>query len=200
MHSVAQSATERRGRRADTTVSITRCARRLAEEHGFDGFTMDDLAAAAGVSRRTLFNHVAGKLDAVLGRPPEPPPEALAVFTSGGPHGDLVLDLRELSDAILTEEELDSTDLGRLRRLLLDSPKLAAAVHERFCGLSEQIVAHVQAREGAGFGRRRARVAVGVLVALFDASLEAALDDPAGDRRLAGHFDQSIRYARELLR
>ena len=42
---------------------------RLADDRGFDGFTMDELAAAAAVSRRTLFNHVSGKLEAVLGPP-----------------------------------------------------------------------------------------------------------------------------------
>ncbi len=37
----------------------------LFARHGFDGVTMDDVAAASGVSRRTLFRHFASKADLV---------------------------------------------------------------------------------------------------------------------------------------
>lgn len=40
--------------------AILDAARALATEHGADGFTVDQVAALAGVSRRTVFNHVAG--------------------------------------------------------------------------------------------------------------------------------------------
>ena len=67
--------------------AITRCAQQLADEHGLDGFTMDQLAECAGVSRRTLFNYVPGKLDAVLGSMQEPDPEVFSEFLAGGPTG-----------------------------------------------------------------------------------------------------------------
>ncbi|WP_146843548.1 TetR/AcrR family transcriptional regulator [Cellulomonas composti] len=37
----------------------------LAREHGLDGFTVDDVAREAGISRRTFFNHFAAKEQAV---------------------------------------------------------------------------------------------------------------------------------------
>ncbi len=40
--------------------AILDATRTLATEHGADGFTVDQVAALAGVSRRTVFNHVAG--------------------------------------------------------------------------------------------------------------------------------------------
>ena len=40
--------------------AILDAARALAAEHGADGFTIGQVAALAGVSRRTVFNHVAG--------------------------------------------------------------------------------------------------------------------------------------------
>lgn len=49
------SSTREQRRRA-----ILDAARTLATEHGADGFTVDQVAALAGVSRRTVFNHVAG--------------------------------------------------------------------------------------------------------------------------------------------
>ena len=84
MHSVAESATGRSGRRLSTTLRIARCARRLAADRGLDGFTMEELAQEAGVSRRTLFNYFPGKVDAVLGPMPEPADEALDLFREGG--------------------------------------------------------------------------------------------------------------------
>lgn len=48
--------------------AIIDAAAALAEERGLGGFTVDDLAARAGVSRRTIFNHFASADDAVYAR------------------------------------------------------------------------------------------------------------------------------------
>ncbi|MGP4991561.1 TetR/AcrR family transcriptional regulator, partial [Glutamicibacter ardleyensis] len=39
-----------------TRLSITQHARELTAEHGFAGFTVDQLCAGVGISRRTFFN------------------------------------------------------------------------------------------------------------------------------------------------
>jgi AcrR family transcriptional regulator len=197
MHSVTQSATPQLPRGEATAREITAVAQRLADERGYDGFTMDELAQAAGVSRRTLFNHVTGKLEAVLGPLPEPAPEALSVFRAGGPHGDLVRDLAVLADGILDASVSGREELARARRLLTANPKLLAATHDRFHRLSEVLVDEVAAREGASFGALRARVAIGVLACLFDTALTAFLEDHRR-RALTHHFDETIRLAREL--
>jgi AcrR family transcriptional regulator len=197
MHSMVESAIAPAPRGASTARTITAAAQALADERGFDGFTMDELAEAAGVSRRTLFNHVTGKLEAVLGPMSEPPATALEEFRAGGPHGNLVADLAALAGCILDSHELGRDELTRLRRLLVANPKLLAATHQRFQELSERLVAEVAHREGASYGNRRARVAIGVLACLLDASLTAFVEDD--DRRdLTHHFDESIRFAREL--
>ena len=202
MHYVAKSAIEDAARagtsRGVTALEITAVAQQLADERGFDGFTMDELAAAAGVSRRTLFNHVAGKLDAVLGPEPVPPSTALEEFRGGGPHGDLVLDLAALAGAILDSSAAGRDELARARRLLTGNAKLLAATHDRFHHLSELLVAEIAHREGESFGALRARVAIAVLACLFDTALTAFLEDPQR-RDLTHHFDESIRLARELL-
>ena len=51
--------------RAERRRAILDAARALATEHGPDGFTVEQVASRAGVSRRTVFNHVAG-LDQLL--------------------------------------------------------------------------------------------------------------------------------------
>src|SRR5438045_3962862 len=55
----------------DTRKAISRAALMLAVEHGPDGVTVDDIAAAADVSPRTVFNYFATKEYAILGLSPE---------------------------------------------------------------------------------------------------------------------------------
>ncbi len=200
MHSMSESATLRDRRRWETEHRITRCAQRLTEEHGLDGFTMDDLAAAAGVSRRTLFNYFSGKIDAVLGGRPEIPADDLARFRAGGPHGDLVQDLAEIARRLLVDHALDHAldrDAAALvRRLMTTTPRLFVAAHERFETVSEEFVTLILAREGDAFGAPRARLLVRILVAVFDSSLLTFIDDPGG-RELVEIFDENLRTARD---
>ncbi|WP_323791909.1 TetR/AcrR family transcriptional regulator [Nocardioides sp.] len=190
-----KSATDRRVLTADR---IMLCAQTLTDEAGLDGFTMDDLATAAEVSRRTLFNYFPSKIDAVLGVFPILDPDDVDTFCSGGPDRDLVQDLRTLVLPLLRTDALDRDVLARGRRIMLANPRLVARVHEGYVDLSAQIVQHIITREGPAFAAQRARVAVGVLAALFDAALDEYLVDP-DERPIAFHFDESLRTARSLL-
>src|SRR4051812_12690148 len=89
LHYMSQSATSREGRRQATSYRISVCAQQLTEQHGLEGFTMEELAESAGVSRRTLFNYYPSKIDAVLGASPELTPEALERFRSRGAGSNL---------------------------------------------------------------------------------------------------------------
>ncbi|MCW2843861.1 MAG: Bacterial regulatory protein tetR family [Nocardioides sp.] len=196
---MADSATTtRERRRQQTTHRITVCAQRLTEEHGLDGFTMDDLARAAEVSRRTLFNYFPSKLDAVLGAAPDIDAEVLATFVAGGPHGRLFDDLGALARSLLDVKELDRESLELGRRVLVTTPRLLAAAHERFEQLTAEFAEIILDREGRCFGLPRARLAVRMMVATFDTSLSSFLDDPR-DRPIAAVFDDTLRDALELL-
>lgn len=197
MHSMEKSATTRERRRQETEHRIALCALRLTDERGLDGFTMEDLAEAADVSRRTLFNYFPSKLDAVLGNPPEIPPAVMATFHAGGPHGHLVDDLGELVRVILDGKDItrDQMDLGR--RVILGEPRLIMAAHARFEEITAEFVDVILAREGQGFGADRARLLIRLLVAIFDGCLPQSESEP--ERSLADLYDQSLRAARELL-
>ena len=196
MHSMIESATTRERRRLETEHRITVCAQQLTDERGLEGFTMDDLARAADVSRRTLFNYFPSKVDAVLGNPPELPPDVLATFYARGPHGHLVDDLGELAVVLLRSKVLDREEMERGRRIVTTTPRLIVAAHERFEALAGEFVEMILAREGQDFGAERARLLVHLFVALFDGCLLPRVTD---DRSLDDVFLDQLRLARELL-
>lgn len=188
----------REAKRHATTKQITSSARLLAEAHGLEGFTMDDLAARAGVSRRTLFNYFPSKIDAVLGTHPELEPELLTEFHAGGPNGDLISDLGVLAGALLEAKDLTRAEAAQGQRVLLASPRLLLAAHERFTHMTDAFVEEIRTREGARFDETRARVAIRMLAALFDLTLDHYVAD-ADDRPLSEMYADNLRVARELL-
>jgi AcrR family transcriptional regulator len=198
MHFMSESAISlREQKRWDTSLRITRCAKVLTDENGLDGFTMEDLADAAEVSRRTLFNYFPSKLDAVLGEHPEISPSVLATFIAGGPHGNLADDLAELARAALAGKQADRDTVELTRRVMTANPRLLAAAHERFESITEEFTALLVEREGADFTPARARLILRLFVALFDCSLGDLLDD-AETRTLDEIFVDQFQYARDF--
>jgi AcrR family transcriptional regulator len=193
LHSVTESATSRKRL---TQRRIVAAAQELAIERGYDGFTLDELAAQVGVSRRTLFNHVAGKEEAVLGPRPDLDPDALAAFRAGGPTGDLFNDLMHLVIDLLDREGKVREDGIRFHRLLETNPALGLKVHQKF----EEICAEMAALAAERPGERdpyRARVAITLLGALFAIAMNEFIgaDD---ESTLLDHVQLSRQAASEL--
>lgn len=147
---------------------------------------MDDLAECAGVSRRTLFNYVPGKVDAVLGAGIQPDPALILTFTEGGPTGHLLTDVKELLCVILTAENASPADAGDVRQLLRSDPRLLAAVHERFVELTAQLADAIALREGNAADPLTVRLIATLTISLFDIALDDSLADPG--RTLAEHY------------
>jgi AcrR family transcriptional regulator len=198
LHFMTESATTREGRRRATSYRISVCAQELTEQRGLEGFTMEELAEAAGVSRRTLFNYFPSKIDAILGDAPVLSDEALEVFRRRGADSNLVADLRVLAEEMFSSQEFSREDLTRARRILTVNPRLLACAHDRFVVVTGQIVQTIREREGAAFDQLRAHVAVRLLAALFDAAMDSFLGDEDA-RPLADAFDDVLHAARQLL-
>ena len=65
---LAEDLASRPGRPSATTRSeLERCARELFAERGFEATTVEDIAAAAGIGRRTFFRYFASKTAVVWG-------------------------------------------------------------------------------------------------------------------------------------
>jgi len=200
MHFVSESATPTGGRSSErrrrTLRTITSQARKLARERGFDGFTMDELAERVGVSRRTLFNYVPGKVDAVLGLAEHPDPCEHPTFIGGGPTGHLLTDLMHLVVEILEVDSTSVDEIAALRDLLRTDPRLVAALHERFEQTNADFLALVELREGTPFEPQKARLLQMLVVGMLDLALDGVLADPS--TTMAEQFARAFSTAADL--
>ena len=194
----APALSTREARRLATEIRIARCAQALTAERGLDGFTMDDLAEATALSRRTLFNYFPGKLDAVLGPVPVIAEGTRARFVEGGPHGRLVDDLAVLAHELLDgqSDELDREDIARITQLITTTPRLLTAVIDRFEEFVGGFVDLIVEREQGRVDAVRARLLVRLLVTVFESAIGTYV---AGDERpIPELFDHTLAAAREL--
>ena len=199
---MSESAIQQRpSRKVSTAHRITVCAQRLTDRHGLDGFTMEDLAVEAGVSRRTLFNYFPGKVDAVLGPGPGDavPDDVVGEFRDRGPTGDLIEDIGFLMARILTVKGFEASEAEVARRVINSNPRLLAAAHERFGAIVEPFTDLLLEREGQHFGRQRARLLLTIIVGLHDLVLDEVLADPTGRRTLPEAYVDALRTTRDLL-
>ncbi|CAN5280451.1 MAG: TetR/AcrR family transcriptional regulator [Nocardioides sp.] len=182
----------REAKRYATSQAISLAARQLADQHGLDGFTMDDLAAAAGVSRRTLFNYFPGKLDALLGEEHHPPEELVAEFLAGGPSGVLLDDLLTLVLSLLKTKPLTPDDFMCMHRLVRSEPRIVVGAHERMVRNLALFADFMAEREGPAFDPRSARLLGRMIMAVFDESMETFAADPTGPQ-IADLVDDGLR-------
>ena len=88
----------------ETNRALTRAAQDLVHERGAAHVTVDDIAAAAGVSVRTFFNYFTCKEAAIVGIPPEVL-EALAAALRERPASEAPL--QALRGVVLDQARLD---------------------------------------------------------------------------------------------
>ena len=88
----------------ETNRALTRAAQDLVHERGAAHVTVDDIAAAAGVSVRTFFNYFTCKEAAIVGIPPEGL-EALAAALRERPASEAPL--QALRGVVLDQARLD---------------------------------------------------------------------------------------------
>lgn len=173
--------------RGDRRTTIISCAQQLAVKCGYSGFTFDDLAQAVGVSRRTLFNHVASKEEAVLGVLPVITEEQSRTLREGGPTGDLLEDLVRTVIECLDADSGTVEDWQGMHAVMLRNPELLGRVQTHVDELVTDLVADLVHRDGVD--QDRARVAVSVVGGIAGRAVHDCIEDPD-----LGPLDVRIRH------
>jgi mycofactocin system transcriptional regulator len=134
--------------REDTRARIESAALDLFTAQGFEDVTIDDIAEAAGISRRTFFRHVGAKADAVWGDFDAHVLRLEAMLAAAARDQSV---LASICAAYVEVNDYAEADLPMLRqrmRLILTEPALQAHSQVRYAGVDRVVAAHVARRTG----------------------------------------------------
>jgi AcrR family transcriptional regulator len=124
MEPIPQGLRERKKRQ--TRMDLARAAVRLFEERGYEATTVDDIAAAANVSRRTFFRYFRSK-DEVFIVDPEGKLEAMHIALAEGPPDEPTLDALRRGALAMTEAYWEPELTRSIVRVLEKEPAMMAA-------------------------------------------------------------------------
>lgn len=162
-------------RKRETSRALTDSARAMTSERGFAGFTVEELCAEVGVSRRTFFNYFESKENAVFGfATVDSRQEAVeAEFVAGD--GDLLEDFIRLTIARFELfNPLD--DAPALFAVIEQEPRLLKAAFEQLAKNERRDMALIVQRAGDGADAElRAEVMVHTVGALVRLCMDQLL-------------------------
>jgi TetR/AcrR family transcriptional regulator, regulator of mycofactocin system len=178
--------------------AVTRAALEMFAERGFEETTVDDIADALGVSRRTLFRYFASKNDMVWGDFDWVLVRLRRCLDATGAEEPLH---KALGRAVVESSRYEDEQLTELRirmRLITGVPALQAHSALRYAEWREVIAAWVAARLGCGpadlIPQTVAHAALGSSMAAF----LVWVDDPSSD--LVANLEEAYRLLGRGLR
>lgn len=149
----------RETKRRATAHALAQAAFDLAVEHGLDNFTIDDVAARAGYSRRTFANHFSCKEEAVTGLAVERLAEGLETVPPIAEATPLVDWLEALARHQLSGGILPL--LQQLRGLAREHPGLEPYLAELHVQIRRMALETVARRTGSDASRLSSHILVG---------------------------------------
>jgi len=172
----------RRGRPPRTThAEVAHVALRLFAEAGFDATTVDDIAAAVGLNRRSLFRYFASKNDIVWGDFDWVLQRLRALLDAADPDAPL---MRALGDAVVASNAYPPEQLPELRvrmTLITTVPSLQAHSMLRYTAWREVIAEFVAARLGVAADALVPQLVGHAALGTSMAAFQQWVADPDGD-------------------
>ncbi len=153
-----------------TRAAIRAAALTLTRERGYSAMTVDDVAALAGVSRRTVFNHFSSKADLLVVGLEPPEPEAVEAFINGS--GSVLEDLGSLLASGAEAVESEGGRLLSFPELVRDNPEIERTVHERLRVIAISLTDATSRRLGAEPDDPRARAVVALAMAIQRSAMD----------------------------
>jgi AcrR family transcriptional regulator len=146
----------RERKRQQTRERLTRVAMALFLERGFEATTLDDIAAAADISRRSFFHYFASKEDVVFAWHEEST-AALIAAVAARPSDESMLAAAEnaISAMVRQLEPGEAIAMGRLKR---DNPALQARDQIKYEKLERALAEALAKRAGHKTEKLQARL------------------------------------------
>ena len=127
---------------------LTQLAQSMFVEKGYDETTIDDLAAAAGMSRRTFFRYFTSKEELVVGKY-EVLGERLAEDLASRPADEPIwTSMRQVFGHVVEyfESEARSATTIAMENIVRDHPSLNASYLDRVSRIQERVLEQARAR------------------------------------------------------
>jgi len=168
---------------------VVRAAWELFAENGFEATTVDQIAEAAGMSRRTFFRYFGGKDELILDKLLEVGDRVAAAFASRPAAEAAWPALRASFDVVVAAQDAFPEPSRRLALLLRDEPGTRGTMEERrrrWTDTLGPLVAERLRHPSVTAGRAVA----GAALACYDAATDAWIDAP--DISFATHLDAAM--------
>lgn len=171
----------RAAKRRITAHALSRTAFELTRERGLDGFTLEELAEHAGVSRRTFANYFSCKEEAVTALAIEQLRDGINTMPELPASTPLIDWMRTLAKHQLSGGMLPL--LRELRYLAAEYPALDPYLSKVHTEIRREAQTAVSARVGEGVAQVTAHILVGALygalMALIDGALVLTKENPS---------------------
>ncbi|MGF9662686.1 TetR family transcriptional regulator [Arthrobacter crystallopoietes] len=174
----AASPSRRELNKQATRDAISAAALRLAREQGPGGFTVDALADAAGVSRRTFFNYFPS-IEAAVARPIEEFLDEAFSRLDERPADEPIVDaVMATLGGDMSREQM--AVLCEVYAMTEDSPQLERMQLQLWNSAQQKLEDGLTVRLGPAAGELLVRALAGSLVACAKAAMRTAADSAAG--------------------
>jgi len=175
---------------------LTTVAQDLFLERGFDQVTVDQIAEAAGVSKRTLFRYFATKEDIVVGSYERYGDRLVAVLDQR-PETEPVWDSLWAIFTLMASQEAATQDRTRgraMERIVHSTPQLTARFLEKIQTQQQALVDPIRSRlvaQGVASTDPRAAAIVGAAFACLYAARSSWLESDATEH-FREHLDRAM--------
>lgn len=184
----------REAKKLHTRQQIADEAMRLFAVRGFDHVTVAEVAAASGVSEKTVFNYFPTKEDLFFDEIPRREAALVETITSRAPGDSILAALRRLQ--VGECPRMCSPGFAVFARIIEESPALQAKELEVMAHFAQVLADAIQREIGAD--ERDARIAAGLLISVhrqvFRGARKQALagkHGPAAVRRLRADLERA---------
>ncbi|WP_163864505.1 TetR family transcriptional regulator [Myxococcus eversor] len=188
----------RERKKLETRRLLAEVATRLFAEQGFDAVTVADIAAAANVSDKTVFNYFPTKEDLVLNGREEQESELLRAVRERSAAEPVLAVVRRHTLAIA--ERLNALPAERraaFRKVIQSTPSVHTRIRQMSLQSEEQLAQILAEQTGASAGDPTPRVVASIIGVLTRLAYGVG-GGPAGKRRSHAETVESIVNAFEL--